>query len=122
MALYKGYSSFEYQRTKTVRLIDIELVKLNLLNHMFTKRGERVKMPNFGTLIPELTFEPLDDQTISIMEEQIASVIDYDPRVRLLDLTTLPEFDNNTVTVHVKLEFLEFDIVDDMDLHLEFEG
>ena len=122
MALYKGYSSFEYQRTKTVRIIDIELVKLNLLNHMFTRRGERVKMPNFGTLIPELTFEPLDDQTISILEEQIASVVDYDPRVRLLDLTVLPEFDNNTVTVHVKLEFLEFDIVDNMDLHLEFEG
>lgn len=122
MALYKGYSSFEYERSKTVRIIDIELVKLNLLNHLFTKRGSRVKMPNFGTLIPELTFEPLDDQTIGIMEQEIAEVMNYDPRVRLLDMTTLPDFENSAITVHVKLDFLQFDIVDTMDLNLEFEA
>lgn len=122
MALYKGYSSFEYERSKTVKIIDIELVKLNLLNHLFTKRGSRVKMPNFGTLIPELTFEPLDDQTIGIMEQEIAEVMNYDPRVRLLDMTTLPDFENSAITVHVKLDFLQFDIVDTMDLNLEFEA
>lgn len=122
MALYKGYSSFEFQRLKTFKLNDIELVKLNILNHIFTRRGERVRMPNFGTIIPELVFEPLDEETLDTLEEEISAVVDYDPRVKLLDMRVLPEYDTNTVTVHVKLDFLEFNIVDNMDINIEFEG
>ena len=122
MALYKGFSSFEFQRKKTFRINDIELVKLDLLNHLFTRPGSRVMMPNFGSIIPDLAFEPLDEQTLEILEEDLVRVMDFDPRVELIDLTILPDFDGSSVEAHVKLYFIEFDLVDEMDLNLIFEG
>lgn len=122
MALYKGYSSFEFQNKKTFRIIDIELVKLDILNHLFTRIGSRVMMPNFGSIIPDLLFEPLDDETIELLEDDITRVINFDPRVALLDLRVFPDYDNNSVEVHVKLDFVELDLVDEMDLNLTFEG
>ena len=66
--LYRGYSSFEFEATGSFKINDVELIKLDLLNHIFTRRGERVMMPRFGTIIPDLVFEPLDDETIEIVD------------------------------------------------------
>ena len=122
MVLYKGFSSFEFQRRKTFEITDIELVKLDILNHLFTRPGSRVMMPNFGSIIPDLTFEPLDEQTVELLEEDLTRVVNFDPRVPLIDLTILPDFDNSAVTAHVKLLFVELDLVDEMDLNIIFEG
>ncbi len=122
MALYKGYSSFEYERAKTLRLNDIELVKMDILNHLFTRYGERVMMPNFGSIIPDITFEPLDNETVETVQEEIAAVVNFDPRVELLDLAPIVDFDQGIIQMHVKLRFIEFDIVDNMDLNITFEG
>lgn len=120
--LYRGYSSYEYQRTKTFRLNDIELVKMDLLNHIYTRRGERVNMPRFGTRIPDLAFEPLDDATIDILTEDLQYVFNYDPRVQLLDLQVTPLYDENTVVASAKLLYVELNIVDNMDLNITFES
>ena len=93
--LYKGLSSFEFQRKKTFKLRDLELVKMDLLNHIFTKKGERVMMPNFGTLIPEMAFEPLDTETVSLVREEVTRVINYDPRVNLINMETSPDLLNS---------------------------
>lgn len=122
MVLYKGYSSFEYQRKKTFSLTDIELVKMNLLNHIFTRKGSRVMMPSFGSIVPDLVFEPLDNQTLSILEDELVSIIDFDPRIQLMDIRVAPDFDNNAVVVGIQLNFLEFNIVENMDLNIIFEG
>ena len=119
--VYKGYSSFEFQKNKTFRLNDVEIVKLDLLNHIFTRRGERVMMPNFGTSIPDMVFEPLDDETISIIEDELWVVFNYDPRVTVNYLNVTPSYDENTLTVNVELYYVELNIVDTMDLNIEFE-
>ena len=108
MALYKGFSSFEFQRKKTFSITDIELVKLDLLNHIFTIRGSRVMMPKFGSIIPELAFEPLDEETLDILQEDLTNVINFDPRVELIDLTVVPFYDAGRVEAHVKCLFVEF--------------
>jgi len=84
--IYKGYSTFEFERTKSLSLRDVELVKLDLLQHLFTQRGTRVMMPDFGTIIPELTFEPLDSETLDELHTEVKAVLDYDPRVEILKL------------------------------------
>lgn len=120
--LYKGYSSHEYFPRKTFSIQDVELVKLDLLNHIFTRRGERVMMPAFGTRIPDLAFEPLDDITLSILEEDLRMVFDFDPRVRLLELVINPSYDTNSVTAAARLLYIELNTVDDLDLNIVFEG
>lgn len=119
--LYRGYSSFEFEKNKQFRVTDIELVKLDLLNHLFTLRGSRVMMPNFGTIIPELVFEPLDSETIESLEEEVRNVLNYDPRVELQALTVRPDFDNYAVIISARLLYVELNIVDDFEFNIEFE-
>ena len=120
--LYRGYSSYEYEKSKTLKINDVELVKLDLLNHIFTRRGERVMMPAFGTRIPDLAFEPLDEITLDILRNDLLQVFNFDPRVTLLDLTIEPIIDENRVTAAARLLYVELNIVDDLDLNILFEG
>lgn len=120
--LYRGYSSYEYQRNKTFSLNDIELVKMDLLNHIFTRRGERVMMPTFGTRIPDMTFEPLDDITLDIIEEDLRSVFNFDPRVQLLNLTISPDYDANTIIATADLLYIELDMTGNLNINIVFEG
>jgi phage baseplate assembly protein W len=120
--LYRGFSSYEYEQKKTFRVSDLELVKLDLLNHIFTRRGERVMMPTFGTRIPDLAFEPLDDITLDILRNDLLEVFKFDPRVSVLDLTITPNVDANSVTATARLLYIELNLVDDLNLNIVFEG
>lgn len=118
--LYRGFSSFEFQRAKTFKIRDVELVKLDLLNHIFTKQGERVMMPTFGTQIPEMTFEPLDTETVNIVVEEVRRVLDFDPRVEILELDVRPEYDQNALYVGARVLYVELNIVDNFELNITF--
>lgn len=120
--LYRGYSSYEYQSKKTFSVTDVELVKLDLLNHIFTRKGERVMMPNFGTRIPDMAFEPLDDITLQILEEDLRAVFAFDPRVELINLIIDPSYDTNTVVASARLYYIELDLTGNIDINILFEG
>lgn len=121
MALYKGYSSFEFQRAKEFTLTDIDLVKLDLLNTIFTPVGSRVMLPTFGTLIPSMTFEPLDDDTIETVVEELSRTFAFDPRVEEIAINVSPDFDTNSLTVAARLFYVELNLVDDFELNIQFE-
>lgn len=119
--IYRGYSSFEYQARGTFRLRDIELVKMDILNHIFTRRGERVRLPRFGTIIPDLVFEPLDEETLDILESELEGVFDYDPRVERIQLNLNVGDDGQTVTVSALLRYIELDTTELMNFNIQFE-
>ena len=118
--LYKGYSSFEYERNKSFKLTDVELVKMDLLNHIFTRKGERVMMPTFGTSIPDLLFEPIDEQLLDQLYEELETVFEYDPRVSVIQLKITPDADNHTVNVTADLFYVEINMNDRFEINLEF--
>jgi phage baseplate assembly protein W len=120
--LYKGYSSYEYQTNKTFSLSDVELVKMDLLNHIFTRRGERVMMPTFGTRIPDLAFEPLDSITLEILEEDLRAVFAFDPRVKLIELKITPLYDQNTIQASAKLFYVELNMSGNLDLNISVDA
>lgn len=103
-------------------LTDVDLVKMDLLNHIYTRKGERVMMPNFGTRIPDLPFEPLDQITLDILEEDLRAVFAFDPRVTLLELQILPYYDNNAVIASARLLYVELSITGNLDLNIIFES
>lgn len=102
-------------------IADIELVKRDLLNHIFTRPGERVMMPTFGTIIPDLVFEPMDDDTISLIEEEVLKVITYDPRVSLINISSIPDYETQSVSIITTLLYVEFNITQDFNLNIEFQ-
>jgi len=83
---FRGYSTVGTTFLKPVRY-DMDLAKQDLLNHFNTRKGERVMMPTFGSIVWEMLFEPLDDATIALIEADVRSIISNDPRWGLESVT-----------------------------------
>jgi phage baseplate assembly protein W len=77
-------------------------------------------MPDFGTRIPTLTFEPQDEATIEAIKEDLTMVFDYDPRVKLLDLSLYSMSNENKVVAIAKLFFIEYDLTDELRVDMKF--
>ena len=58
---YRGFSTVS-TGTQNFTLYDFELIKQDLLNHFYIRKGERLMQPNFGTIIWDMLFEPLTPQ------------------------------------------------------------
>jgi phage baseplate assembly protein W len=79
MTIYKGFSTIE--KTKNFRITDFELVKRDLINHFNIRKGEKLMNPNFGTIIWDMIFEPLDEEAKTLIIQDIQRIIANDPRV-----------------------------------------
>ena len=136
MAIYNGFStkfygvcnkSISVSQTTTsgpnvsFSLKDVDLVKQDLLNQIFTPKGSRVMQPSFGTSIPDLLFEPLDADSMSIFETELTRVINSDPRVNLLNMSINPDYDTNTLSASIMLQYVELNLVAGFELNIQFE-
>ncbi len=81
-----GYSTIDVTDPGSVRYNDIEIVKRDLMNNFMTRKGERPMQPNYGSIVWELLFEPLDKTNRDLIVNDSKRIIANDPRVRLLDL------------------------------------
>ena len=52
---YKGFSSAN--SVDNFKLYDIDLVKQDIINHFYIRKGEKLENPNFGTIIWDMIFE-----------------------------------------------------------------
>ncbi len=119
--LYRGFSLHEFRSKQTTKLVDLDLIKMNLLTHIYTSKGERLMMTNFGTRIPDLVFEPLTKEALDIIREDLTMVCNYDPRIQLLDLTLEPVWDEGAVLVTMSIKYIEKNTTDTLALTLQFE-
>jgi phage baseplate assembly protein W len=117
--IYRGFSSADLGLRRTFSLSNIELVKRDLLNHIYTIKGERLMMPDFGTRIPLLAFEPNDENTRSVVEEDLRAVFSYDPRVNLISLNVFSLESNNAIVALADLFYIEFNVNDILRLDIK---
>ena len=120
--LYCGLSFRNFSKNKSIKLYDVDLIKKDLLNHIFTRRGERVKMFTYGTRIPDLAFEQLDDIALTVITEDLNAVVSSEPRVNLVDLRIVPLYDRNVVIASLVLYYVELDFTDQFDVSIQFES
>lgn len=93
-------------------------VKQSIVNLLLINKGERFFNSDIGSSITELLFEPLDYGTSSLVQSYITDTLNkYEPRIRILSLTTLPNFDDNGFDVD--LEF-EIDGREDLPVNVSF--
>jgi phage baseplate assembly protein W len=76
---YKGFSSKEVSRN--YRLYDIDLVKQDLINHFYIRKGEKLENPEFGTVIWDMIFEQFTEDVKNIIAKDVEDIINYDPRI-----------------------------------------
>lgn len=117
-SIYRGFSTAFHNDNpnRGFSTSNVETVKRDLLNHIWTVRGERVMQPDFGTSIPLLTFEPLDQNTLKVVENDLREVFAYDPRVELIELVVQALPDNNTIFVVADLRYIELNVTETLKL------
>jgi len=103
MAKFKGFSTINKVRP-SYTLTDDELVKRDLLNEFYTKKGERVMRPNFGSIIWDLLMDPATDTIQQEIEEDVKRITSRDPRVNLIN-TQIYVLDH-AIRVDIDLAFL----------------
>lgn len=80
-------------------------VKQSILNLLLTNKGERFFNSDIGSSITELLFEALDYGTASLVQSYISDTLNrYEPRIRILSLSTVPNFDDNGFDVDLEFE------------------
>lgn len=84
MYTYRGLSTIGQH--KKFRLTDIELVKRDLINHFRIRKGEKLMNPNFGSIIWNILFEPMTQETKQLVLDDVNAIVNYDPRVRVNDV------------------------------------
>lgn len=113
--IFKGFNTIDNNKAP-FNLTDEDLIKRDLLNHFYTKRGERYMRPNFGSIIHDIIMNPLDGMTVSDIKEDVERIIESDSRVNLDDIRVLVE--DQTVRCEVDITF---NILKSSDtLYLEF--
>jgi hypothetical protein len=70
-----------------------------------TAPGERVMRPRFGCAIWDLLFEPINDNTLGLMEVAVRDAVRmWEPRVEIEDVDAAPDADDNSL-VRIKLGY-----------------
>jgi len=100
-------------------LIDFDLVKVDLLNHFNTRKGERVMLPEFGTIIYDLLMDPLDDMTKDLLREDVIRIIKSDPRVEMVDLI-ITELEH-VILLEVELLYLPNGVTETIAIQFNIE-
>ena len=100
--IFKGFNTIDNNKAP-FNLTDEDLIKRDLLNHFYTKRGERYMRPNFGSIIHDIIMNPLDGMTVSDIKEDVERIIESDSRVNLDDIRVLVE--DQTVRCEVDITF-----------------
>jgi len=101
-------------------LVDFDLVKRDLLNHFNTRKGERVMLPEYGTIIYDLLMDPLDTATKSLILEDATRVIEEEPRVTLdsIELTDL----ESAVLVEAQVTYLPSGITEELAIQFDIDA
>ncbi len=80
-------------------------------NIVFTLPGEKFFDEDFGSRISASLFENIDDiSAAEIVDEIRQSIVNYEPRVDLLDVQAFPNFDNNQFDVRIVYEIIGADV------------
>lgn len=101
--MYRGFSTVG--RTRKFRLTDFELVKQDLINHFYIRKGEKLMNPDFGTIIWNVVHEPLTEDLKSVIVTDIKAIAGYDPRISI-DNVVITEYDQG-IQVELQLRYVQ---------------
>lgn len=87
--IYRGFSTL--QNAKKYSLTDFDLAQQDLLNYFSLRKGEKLMQPNFGTIIWDMLFEPLTEDTQQTITADITRIVSYDPRLQVGQVAVLQQ-------------------------------
>ena len=96
------FSGFSTKNKNAInhRLFGKDLVVEDLMNQIMTRKGERVMMPTYGSVIHDMIFEPLTPEVNDLIRFDLTRIVGEDPRAILEDIFVT---DDNNHALNVQL-------------------
>ena len=128
----KKFLGLQYPLVSTSRGIlaqksGVDQIKADLLQLLLTNPGERVMIPNFGTPLRQLIFEP-NDASLALQARQMISkaITDWEPRIVVTDievktqiadedLNPLDEKEDREAILNIKISFVDPENIQDVE-------
>tara|TARA_B100000214_G_C23968882_1_gene629088 strand:+ start:97 stop:498 length:402 start_codon:yes stop_codon:yes gene_type:complete len=94
-----------------IGLKNTNAIARSLRNIVFTQPGEKFFNPDFGSRVSESLFENVDEVSeLAIQDEIQNSIINFEPRVKLLSVRVKANPDLNEMDVTIQYEITGIDI------------
>lgn len=102
----------------------VDVLKADLLQLLLTNPGERVMMPEYGTPLRRLLFQPADAILVSETRETIIQAINrWEPRIAVTALDVSVDPDSNMLNINI--EFRDpgnISLIENLELELPVGG
>ena len=112
---YKGFSSNE--SGKNYKLYDIDLVKQDIMNHFYIRKGEKLENPEFGTVIWDMLFEPFTEDVKKIIAKDVEDIINYDPRITVNEIQI--DSTDQGIRIQADIVYITFNINERMSFNFD---
>ena len=94
-----------------IGLKNANAIARSVKNIVFTVPGEKFFNENFGSAISEVLFENINEISAAAIEDQIRlSIENYEPRVELISVKAIPNYDNNQFDAVITYNIIGTDI------------
>lgn len=112
---YKGFNSNDSKNG--YKSFDIDLVKRDILNHFYIRKGEKIQNPDFGTIIWDILFEPFTEEVKQLIAKDVEAIINYDPRISVNSVTI--DSTEQGIRIEADITYLPFNIVEKMAFNFD---
>jgi phage baseplate assembly protein W len=112
---YKGFSSKE--QNKNYKLYDVDLVKQDLINHFYIRKGEKLENPEFGTIIWDMLFEQFTEKVKEMIAKDVEDIINYDPRIAVNEV--LIDSTEQGIRIQADIVYIPFNINERMTFEFD---
>jgi phage baseplate assembly protein W len=112
---YKGFSSTE--TSKNYKLYDIDLVKQDLINHFYIRKGEKLENPEFGTVIWDMLFEQFTENVKQIIAKDVEDIINYDPRIAVNEIQI--DTTDQGIRIQADIVYIPFNVNERMTFNFD---
>ena len=115
------FSGFSTKNKKAINhvLVGKDLVIEDLMNELMTRKGERLMMPTFGSIIHDMVFEPLTVETKKMIMDDLERIVMSEPRCELISMEVTES--DHTLAARIVINILPTNEVAQLKIDLERE-
>ena len=113
---YRGISTVS-DPSGSFALYDIALIKQDLLNHLHIRQGEKLENPEFGTIIWDLLFDPLTDETRDLIAKNVTTIANSDPRVQV-DSLIVSQYESG-IQIECQLTYVPYNVSEGLQFRFD---
>jgi len=103
MTTFVGFNTIN--QNKKFTLVDMDLIKRDLLNAFNIQQGQLVGIPGYGTVIWNYLFENQTQSTEQAIAQEIQRVAGGDPRIYINQVEVFPQ--QNGMLIQIELQFVQ---------------